>query len=54
MIIFKIIGIVAVILLVLFILSLIVFFFNLDMKMAEKLLPLFEKHYNRRKKDRHL
>lgn len=46
-----IIGIVAV---CLFVLSFLVYFFNLDMKLTAKLAPLFEKHYDKIDRDKHL
>ena len=36
----------------LFLLSLIVYFFNLDMKLTSALQPLLAKHYDKIKKDR--
>lgn len=44
----------AIVLVSLFVLSLVIYFFNLDMKAAALLMPLFEKHYDRvdRKKER--
>ena len=40
--------------LALFLLSLVVYFFNLDMKAAAKLQPLFLKRYGKLKRDRRL
>jgi hypothetical protein len=38
----------------LFMFSLVVYFFNLDMKLTTSLEPLFQKHYDRRKRERNL
>lgn len=38
----------------LFLLTLVMYFFNLDMKAAAKLQPLFTRHYDRMKRDRRL
>lgn len=38
----------------LFILSFLVYFFNLDMKLTAMLAPLFEKHYDKIDRDKHL
>ncbi len=46
MIIFKILGIVIVVFIVLFILSLIIYFFNLDMKFAAALIKPLTAYYN--------
>ena len=46
--------IIAIIIICLFILSLIIYFFNLDMKIAAKIEPLFEKHYDKIDRDKHL
>ena len=48
----KIIGIIAIVLICLWILSMIVYFFNLDMKLTSALQPLLAKHYDKIKKDR--
>lgn len=48
----KVILILAVVLICLFLLSLIVFFFNLDMKMAAWLGDVLKGHYDRIKRDR--
>ena len=48
------IAIVAAIVLGLFILSFLVYFFNLDMKLTAKLAPLFDKHYDKIDRDKHL
>ena len=50
----KILGIVVIVIAVLFILSFLVYFFNLDMKLTAALEPLFLKHYDKIKRDRHL
>lgn len=44
----------AIVFVILFVLSLAIYFFNLDMKAAALFMPLFEKHYDRvdRKKER--
>ncbi|MBL8967866.1 MAG: hypothetical protein JNG85_12740 [Spirochaetaceae bacterium] len=46
--------IVAAVALSLFLLSLVVYFFNLDMKLAAKLQPIFLRRYGRLKRDRRL
>jgi hypothetical protein len=46
--------IVACVALGLFLLSLLAYFFNLDMKAAAKLEPLMRRHYGRIKRDRRL
>ena len=46
----KIIGIIAIVFLVLFLLTLIVYFFNLDMKMSSKIQPIINKWYDRHNK----
>ena len=38
----------------LFVLSFLVYFFNLDMKLTAKLAPLFDKHYDKIDRDKHL
>lgn len=38
----------------LFVLSFLVYFFNLDMKLTAALAPLFEKHYDKIDRDKHL
>lgn len=48
----KVVLIIACVLVVLFLLSLLVFFFNLDMKMAAKLSDLLAPHYDKVKRDR--
>ena len=50
----KILGIVVIVIAALFILSFLVYFFNLDMKLTAALEPLFLKHYDKIKRDRHL
>lgn len=54
MIILKILGILLAIAVILWILTMIVYFFNLDMKLTAALFPILEKHYDRVKRDRHL
>ncbi len=45
--------IIAIVIVALFVLTFLVYIFNLDMKMMTKLKPLFMKHYeNRKKKER--
>ena len=39
---------------VLWILSMVVYFFNLDMKLMGVLYPLFDKHYDKVERDKHL
>lgn len=46
--------IIAIIFVCLFVLSFIVYFFNLDMKLLAALEPLFLKHYDKIKRDKHL
>ena len=46
--------IIAIIAAVLFVLSFAVYFFNLDMKLTAALAPLFEKHYDKIDRDKHL
>lgn len=50
MIIIKIILILLAIFLGLFLLSLVVYFFNLDMKLSAKLIPFMNKHYDKIKR----
>ena len=38
----------------LFVLTFAVYFFNLDMKLTAALAPLFEKHYDKIDRDKHL
>lgn len=49
MLILKIFLILAIVLCVLFLLSLIIYFFNLDMKFAAKMTPLMIKYYDRKR-----
>lgn len=51
---FKILLIIAIIFACLFVLSLAVYFFNLDMKLMAAIEPLLEKHYDKRKRERKL
>lgn len=39
---------------ILFVLLFTVYFFNLDMKLTAALYPLFQKHYDKIKRDKHL
>ena len=48
------IGVIAIILAALFVLSFVVYFFNLDMKLTALLEPLFLKHYDKVDRDKHL
>lgn len=50
----KIILIVMIVAVSLFGLTFLVYFFNLDMKLMAKLAPLFEKHYDKINRDKHL
>jgi flagellar basal body-associated protein FliL len=52
MLLLKIVIIIAIILAVLFLLSLIIYFFNLDMKMAARMGPVMTRHYDRAKAKR--
>ena len=45
----KVIGIIAIVLFLLFVLSMVIYFFNLDMKLIAKLEPLLAKIYERKK-----
>ncbi len=47
-------GIVAGVVVALFVLTFLVYFFNLDMKLTAMLAPLFEKHYDKIDRDKHL
>lgn len=47
-------GIVAGVVAALFVLTFLVYFFNLDMKLTSMLAPLFEKHYDKIDRDKHL
>ncbi|MBD5393187.1 MAG: hypothetical protein HDR71_02730 [Lachnospiraceae bacterium] len=49
-----IIAIAAAVIAVLFILTFLVYFFNLDMKLTAMLAPLFDKHYDKIDRDKHL
>lgn len=50
----QIIGIAVSVVIALFVLSFLVYFFNLDMKLTAMLAPLFEKHYDKIDRDKHL
>ena len=52
MLVVKILLILAIIFVVLFLLSLIIYFFNLDMKFAAKMTPVMMKYYDWKKKKR--
>ena len=52
MIILKILLIIACVIAALFILSLVIYFFNLDMKLAAKLIPVMNRHYDKIKRKR--
>lgn len=54
MIILKILGIIAAVAVGLFLISFIVYFFNLDMKLTAALEPIFLKHYDKIKRNKHL
>ena len=54
MIILKILGIAAIVVAALFVLTFVVYFFNLDMKLTAALEPIFLNHYDKIKRDRHL
>lgn len=54
MIILKILGIAVLIAVIFFVVTFIVYFFNLDMKLTAALEPLFLKHYDKIKRDKHL
>ena len=54
MMILKILGILVVVFLALWILTMVVYFFNLDMKLTAALYPILEKHYDKVKRDKHL
>lgn len=53
MIVFKIAGIILIVFAVLFLLSIIIYMFNLDMKLASKIGPVMNKIYDRGRKKRH-
>lgn len=46
--------IIAIVFVALFVLTFLVYFFNLDMKLMAALFPLFDKHYDKVKRDKHL
>lgn len=46
--------ILAIVVLALFVLTFLVYFFNLDMKLTASLAPLFDKHYDKVERDKHL
>lgn len=50
----KILLIIAIIIVAFFVLTFTVYIFNLDMKLTAKLEPLFVKHYDKIKRDKHL
>ena len=54
MILLKIIGIAALVAVIFFVVTFIVYFFNLDMKLTAALEPLFLKHYDKIKRYKHL
>ena len=54
MIILKILGIAVLIAVIFFVVTFTVYFFNLDMKLTAALEPLFLKHYEKIKRDKHL
>ena len=54
MIILKILGIAALIVVIFFLVTFTIYFFNLDMKLTAALEPLFLKHYDKIKRDKHL
>lgn len=54
MLILKILGIAAIVVAALFVLTFLVYFFNLDMKLTAAMEPLMLKHYDKIKRDRHL
>lgn len=51
---FHVLLIIAIVIVCLFIVTFLVYFFNLDMKLTAKLEPLFLKHYDKIKRDKHL
>ena len=51
MLLLKILLIIAIVFVVLFVLSMIVYFFNLDMKLASKMGPIMNKFYDHVKRD---
>jgi len=44
-------GIIAIVIAAIFVLSLIVYFFNLDMKLLSKMEPILDKVYDKRKRE---
>ena len=46
--------IIAIVIAALFVITFTVYFFNLDMKLMAFLFPLFDKHYDKVKRDKHL
>lgn len=50
----KILFVIAIIVVCFFLLTFVVYFFNLDMKLTSALEPLFEKHYDKIKRERKL
>ncbi len=54
MIILKILGIALLVAVIFFAVTFTVYFFNLDMKLTAALEPLFLKHYDKIKRDKHL
>lgn len=54
MIILKILGIALLVVVIFFAVTFTVYFFNLDMKLTAALEPLFLKHYDKIKRDKHL
>ena len=54
MIILKILGIAAIVVAALFVLTFVVYFFNLDMKLTAAMEPILFKFYDKVKRDQHL
>lgn len=54
MVILKILLGVLIVAIVFFVLTFIIYFFNLDMKAAEKIMPVIAKHYDKVKKEKRL
>lgn len=50
----KVLLIIAIVVVALFVLLFTVYFFNLDMKLTAALFPLFEKHYDKMKREKKL
>ena len=46
--------IIAIVFVCLFVLSFVIYFFNLDMKLMAAIEPIFLKHYDKVKRDKHL